>query len=126
VIDRIAVRLRDTKAATLFGSGQVENLAAAVRMAEAELVIVDAALSPIQQRNLEKAFDAKVIDRTGLILEIFGERAATPKGGSRSSLRISTIRRGGWCAAGPTLSGSAAASASSAARVRPRSRPIAA
>jgi GTP-binding protein HflX len=49
-------------------------------MAEAELVIVDAAISPIQQRNLEKALGTKVIDRTGLILEIFGERAATAEG----------------------------------------------
>lgn len=51
-----------------------------VRLAEASLVIVDAALSPIQQRNLETALEAKVIDRTGLILEIFGERAATAEG----------------------------------------------
>ncbi|WP_076069389.1 GTPase HflX [Sphingomonas montana] len=80
VIDRIAIKLREPKAATLFGSGQVENLATAARIAEAELVIVDAALSPIQQRNLEKGLSAKVIDRTGLILEIFGERAATAEG----------------------------------------------
>ncbi|MFS0736287.1 GTPase HflX [Sphingomonas sp. 1P06PA] len=80
VVDRIAVRLRDPKAATLFGAGQVESIATAARIAEAELVIVDGALSPIQQRNLEKAFDTKVIDRTGLILEIFGERAATAEG----------------------------------------------
>lgn len=80
VVDRIAVKLRETKAATLFGSGQVENIATAARMAEAALVIVDASLSPIQQRNLEKAFQTKVIDRTGLILEIFGERAATAEG----------------------------------------------
>ncbi len=80
VIDRLAVKLREPRAATLFGSGQVERLATAARQAEAELVIVDAALSPIQQRNLEKAFEAKVIDRTGLILEIFGERAATAEG----------------------------------------------
>ena len=80
VVDRVAVRLREPKAATLFGSGQVENLATAARMAEAELVIVDASLSPIQQRNLENALETKVIDRTGLILEIFGERAATAEG----------------------------------------------
>jgi len=80
VIERLAFRLRDPKPATLFGSGQVEQIASAARMAEAELVIVDGALTPIQQRNLEKAIDAKVIDRTGLILEIFGERAATAEG----------------------------------------------
>ena len=80
VVERLAFRLRDPKPATLFGSGQVEQIAAAARMDCAELVIVDAALTPIQQRNLEKAIDAKVIDRTGLILEIFGERAATAEG----------------------------------------------
>jgi GTP-binding protein HflX len=80
VVDKISFKLRQPKAATLFGSGQVESIATAARMADASLVIVDAALTPIQQRNLEKAIDAKVIDRTGLILEIFGERAATAEG----------------------------------------------
>jgi len=80
VVDKLAFRLREPRPATLFGSGQVENLATAARQAEAELVIIDAAITPIQQRNLEKALDAKVIDRTGLILEIFGERAATAEG----------------------------------------------
>lgn len=73
-------RVRQIKPATLFGSGQVEQVAALVAQDEAELVIVDNALSPVQQNNLEKAWNAKVIDRTGLILEIFGERAATNEG----------------------------------------------
>jgi len=80
VIEKQAFRLREPRPATLFGAGQVEQIATATRMAEAALVIVDAALTPIQQRNLEKALDTKVIDRTGLILEIFGERAATAEG----------------------------------------------
>lgn len=80
VVERISFKLRQMKAATLFGSGQVESIALAARQAEASLVIVDASLTPIQQRNLEKALDTKVIDRTGLILEIFGERAATAEG----------------------------------------------
>jgi GTP-binding protein HflX len=80
VVEKMAFRLRQPKAATLLGSGQVEALAEAVRMAEAELIVVDAAVTPIQQRNLEKGTQAKVIDRTGLILEIFGERAATAEG----------------------------------------------
>jgi len=80
VVERLAFRVREPKAATLFGSGQVEQIAVAARMAEADLIIVDGALTPIQQRNLEKAIAAKVIDRTGLILEIFGERAATAEG----------------------------------------------
>ena len=80
VVERLAFRLRDPKPATLFGSGQVDQIATAARMDEAELIIVDGALTPIQQRNLEKATATKVIDRTGLILEIFGERAATAEG----------------------------------------------
>ena len=75
-----AFRVRDRKPATLFGSGQVEQIATLVAAEEAELVIVDNALSPVQQSNLEKATATKVIDRTGLILEIFGERAATNEG----------------------------------------------
>lgn len=75
-----AFRARQIKPATLFGSGQVEQIAALAAGHEAELVIVDNALSPVQQSNLEKACNAKVIDRTGLILEIFGERAATNEG----------------------------------------------
>lgn len=65
---------------TLFGSGQVQNIATWCEQYECELVIVDGALSPIQQRNLEDKLKRKVIDRTGLILEIFGERAATAEG----------------------------------------------
>ncbi|MGQ2992222.1 MAG: GTPase HflX [Brevundimonas sp.] len=74
------VRLRKTTPATLFGAGKVEELAALVRAAEAEAVVVDDQLTPVQQRNLEKAWDCKVIDRTGLILEIFGRRARTKEG----------------------------------------------
>ncbi|HKT15063.1 MAG TPA: GTPase HflX [Allosphingosinicella sp.] len=80
VAERLHFRVRSARAATLFGSGQVDSIAAAVVRDEAELVIVDAAITPIQQRNLEQATKAKVIDRTGLILEIFGERAATAEG----------------------------------------------
>lgn len=73
-------RVRQIKPATLFGSGQVEQIGELVARHEAELVVVDNSLSPVQQSNLEKAWNAKVIDRTGLILEIFGERAATNEG----------------------------------------------
>lgn len=72
--------VRDVKPNTLFGSGQVDNIQAACELEEAELVVVDGALSAIQQRNLEDRLKRKVIDRTGLILEIFGERAATAEG----------------------------------------------
>ena len=80
VVERQAVRVRSPRAATLIGSGQVEQLATLGRQEDASLFVFDAALSPIQQRNLETALEAKVIDRTGLILEIFGERAATAEG----------------------------------------------
>jgi GTPase len=66
--------------ATLFGAGKVEELKGLVRAEDASLVIVDHPLTPVQQRNLERAWDAKVLDRTGLILEIFGERARTREG----------------------------------------------
>ena len=80
VAERLSFKVRSPKAATLFGSGQVESIAAAAVEAEAELIIIDAPITPIQQRNLETATKSKVIDRTGLILEIFGERAATAEG----------------------------------------------
>ncbi len=74
------VRLRKTTPATLFGAGKVEELAALIRAAEAEAAVIDFDLTPVQQRNLEKEWDCKVIDRTGLILEIFGRRARTKEG----------------------------------------------
>jgi GTP-binding protein HflX len=80
IADAFIVPLREPRAATLFGEGQVRNIATACEQSEAELVIVDGALSAIQQRNLEEKLKRKVIDRTGLILEIFGERAATAEG----------------------------------------------
>jgi GTP-binding protein HflX len=76
----ISMRVTKPQPATLMGSGKVEEIKLAVATNEAELVVVDHALTPIQQRNLEKAWAAKVIDRTGLILEIFGERARTREG----------------------------------------------
>ncbi len=82
-LDVVAVhtlRLRQTRAATLIGVGQIEAIKPDVVESAAQLVIVDAALTAIQQRNLETEFGTKVIDRTGLILEIFGERAATAEG----------------------------------------------
>ncbi|MGN6497117.1 MAG: GTPase HflX [Tsuneonella sp.] len=76
----LVVPVRDVRPGTLFGAGQVDNIAVACEQEDAELVVVDGALSPIQQRNLEDRLKRKVIDRTGLILEIFGERAATAEG----------------------------------------------
>ncbi|MEZ5855236.1 MAG: GTPase HflX [Hyphomicrobiaceae bacterium] len=65
---------------TLFGVGKVEEIRAVVEQSDVALVIVDHAITPIQQRNLERAWNAKVLDRTGLILEIFGRRARTREG----------------------------------------------
>jgi GTP-binding protein HflX len=80
VIARGLVPVPAPRPATLFGSGKVEELKGLVRAEDASLVIVDHPLTPVQQRNLEKTWDAKVLDRTGLILEIFGERARTREG----------------------------------------------
>jgi GTP-binding protein HflX len=80
VVEKLHYRIRAPKPGTLFGSGQVEMIAEALARHDAGLLIVDAPITPIQQKNLETGTKAKVIDRTGLILEIFGERAATAEG----------------------------------------------
>ncbi len=80
VVERVALRIRAPKPGTLIGSGQVDALAETVRDQELQLAVFDAALTPVQQRNLEENLKCKVIDRTGLILEIFGERARTAEG----------------------------------------------
>ncbi|MEA3082015.1 MAG: GTPase [Sphingomonadales bacterium] len=73
-------RVRTVRPSTLLGKGQVEEIGAIAKDQGAGLLIVDSALTPIQQKNLEDEAGTKVIDRTGLILEIFGERAATAEG----------------------------------------------
>ncbi|MBP2295517.1 GTP-binding protein HflX [Azospirillum rugosum] len=85
VAQAAVVKVNQPRPATLLGGGAIEQYAQALERARADgeaidLVIVDHALTPVQQRNLEKAFEAKVIDRTGLILEIFGDRARTHEG----------------------------------------------
>lgn len=79
VRERIFI-LRAFTSATLFGKGQVEMEVPLLKEAEVDVVVVDAALTPVQQRNLERAWGTKVIDRTGLILDIFGARARTREG----------------------------------------------
>jgi len=74
------VRLRKPDAGRLFGKGKREEQKAAITAAEADLVLVDGPLTPVQQRNLERDWEVKVLDRTGLILEIFSDRAATREG----------------------------------------------
>jgi GTP-binding protein HflX len=80
VVAKRAFRLRQLRPATLLGKGQVEEIAGLARENEAGLLIVDAPLTPVQQKSLEEQVGTKVIDRTSLILEIFGERAATAEG----------------------------------------------
>ncbi len=80
VVNSVLVGLAEIRPAAYLGKGKVAELAARVEADSVALVVVDAALSPVQQRNLEKALKAKVIDRTGLILEIFGSRARTAEG----------------------------------------------
>ena len=80
--------------ATLLGPGKVEELAETVAQTGAEVAIVDHALTPVQQRNLEREWKAKVLDRTGLILEIFGRRAATKEGTLQVELAHLDYQRG--------------------------------
>jgi GTP-binding protein HflX len=80
VVHEGVVRLKGVAPGTLFGAGTVQEIAALVEALSVEVAVVDGALSPIQQRNLERAWKTKVIDRTALILEIFGERAQTREG----------------------------------------------
>jgi len=87
------VRVARPVPATLFGRGNVENLRAVIAEGAIGLVIVDAPLSPVQQRNLERRWQAKVIDRTGLILEIFGARARTHEGRLQVELAALSYQR---------------------------------
>jgi GTP-binding protein HflX len=80
VADAIVAPLTQIRPSTYLGKGKVEEIVGLVTAHHADLVVLDCALSPVQQRNLEKAWNAKVLDRTGLILEIFGRRAKTREG----------------------------------------------
>jgi GTP-binding protein HflX len=80
VVTSLVTRVPKPRAGTLFGKGKVEEIKALLAANDVGLVIIDGKLSPIQQRNLEKEWDVKILDRTGLILEIFSARAATREG----------------------------------------------
>ena len=88
------VTIADPRPATLIGTGKLDELAEIVRETKAELVIVDHPLTPVQQRNLEKALNAKVLDRTGIILEIFGRRARTKEGALQVELAHLNYQKG--------------------------------
>jgi GTP-binding protein HflX len=114
------VPVPNPRPATLFGSGKVEELAGLVRAEEAVLVIVDHPLTPVQQRNLETAWDAKVLDRTGLIPRFSQARGRGESLKSSRPSRLSKSHIRSW-----THLARAVASASSAAPARRRSRPTA-
>ena len=80
IFHQTIVPLKRPNAATLFGSGKLIELSQIFKANDIDLVIIDGPLTPIQQRNLEKEWNLKVLDRTGLILEIFGDRAQTREG----------------------------------------------
>ncbi|GAB4238236.1 MAG: GTPase HflX [Kiloniellaceae bacterium] len=93
VVASEVVPVKQLRPNTLIGGGAVERLAGDIRLLEVTVVVVDSALTPVQQRNLEQAWDCKVIDRTGLILEIFGERARTKEGKLQVELAALTYQR---------------------------------
>jgi GTP-binding protein HflX len=93
VVQSGVVPLNEIRPATYIGKGKVDEIAGLVKTLEAGIVIADAALSPVQQRNLEKAWNAKVLDRTGLILEIFGRRARTKEGSLQVELAHLTYQK---------------------------------
>jgi GTP-binding protein HflX len=93
VVEALIAPVAKPTPATLIGSGKVEEIKTIVAAHEPEVVIVNAALSPVQQRNLERAWKAKVLDRTALILEIFGERARTREGRLQVELAHLTYQR---------------------------------
>jgi GTP-binding protein HflX len=89
VVDQSTMPVRRPSPATLFGEGAVAQVKARVEAGDVRVVLVNHALTPVQQRNLEKAWAAKVVDRTGLILEIFGARARTREG--RLQVELATL-----------------------------------
>jgi GTP-binding protein HflX len=93
VVSSGIVPLGEIRPATFIGKGKVEEIAGLVKTDDAGIVVMDCALSPVQQRNLEKAWDAKVLDRTGLILEIFGRRARTREGALQVELAHLTYQK---------------------------------
>lgn len=94
VIDAAIVPVVEPRPSTLLGSGKVDEIKDRVAELEIGLVVVDYNITPVQQRNLEKAWNAKVLDRTGLILEIFGERARTREGVLQVELAHLTYQKG--------------------------------
>jgi len=93
VVEAGLVTLNDIRPATYIGKGKVDEIAGLVKSLSASVVVMDCPVSPVQQRNLEKAWNTKVIDRTGLILEIFGRRARTREGALQVELAHLTYQK---------------------------------
>ena len=93
VVYREIINLKEIKPASFLGGGVIDRLSPLIKEKEISLLIIDAGLSPIQQRNLEKKLNVKVIDRTALILEIFGERAQTKEGSLQDELAHLSYQR---------------------------------
>jgi GTP-binding protein HflX len=93
VVESGIVALSDIRPSTYLGKGKVEEIAGMVKTEDAGIVVMDCALSPVQQRNLERAWQAKVVDRTGLILEIFGRRAHSREGALQVELAHLTYQK---------------------------------
>ena len=93
VVYKEIVNVRNVKPATLIGQGVIDRLKDVIELQNVELIVFDTSLTPIQQRNLEKKLQVKVIDRTALILEIFGERAKTKEGKMQVELAHLTYQR---------------------------------
>jgi len=93
VVQSGIINVATVRPATFLGKGKVDEIAGLVKSLEAGIVVMDCALTPVQQRNLEKAWSAKVIDRTSLILEIFGRRARTREGSLQVELAHLTYQK---------------------------------
>jgi len=94
VVQEALVTLSEIRPATYIGKGKVDEIAGLVKSLSASVVVMDCPISPVQQRNLEKAWSTKVIDRTGLILEIFGRRARTREGALQVELAHLNYQKG--------------------------------
>src|SRR5690606_38397864 len=93
VVHAEIVPLAKAKPGTLFGEGKIDELGEFIRNSEIDVVIIDGPVTPVQQRNLERSWQVKIVDRTGLIIEIFGERAQTREGALQVELAHLSYQR---------------------------------
>ncbi len=126
MVGTIAARIERPSASHYIGSGKVEEVLAACEATGADVVLFNHTLSPVQERNLAKALDRRVVDRTGLILDIFAQRAVSHEGKLQVELaQLEHLSPRAWCAAAADSTASAAARSACAARAKPAWKPIA-